>query len=427
MKDRLLPCNIEAEQSLLGCLLLDPSRLALVRSVIGTGGELFYDLRHQRIFDAMAALEDQGKPVGTVFLFEVLKQRNQIESIGGIGYLTALTSDSVSGALTEHYLEILIEKASLRRLIQVCTGAVTAAYESDGRDAESIIAETESEVLKVRRQKAAKLADIRTYIQEAIAEIERIQDQQGISGLSTGLIDLDTATDGLHPGEMVVVAGYPGAGKTCLGMNIAETQAVDCGNPVGIFSLEMTAKRLVMRLLAARARVNMRNIIPDRDYPKLVGAAGKLSESKIHICDIADLTIAKLRAQARRLVQQHGIKLFVVDYIQLISHSGKKDANREQEVANISRGLKMMAAEFNVPVIALSQLNDDGKLRESRAIGQDADSIWRLRVEDEEKHSYSIPVALEIRKQRDGKAPDTVPLSFIKCFTKFETRSRVVD
>lgn len=433
--DRLPPHSIETEQALLGCLLLDPKAvLPLMRSSVGEADEFFYDLRHARIFAGMASLEDENKPVGLILLVERLRQDKHLDSVGGIQYLTALMDATPSAANAEYYLEILSEKATLRRLIQVATKAIASAYDSEGRSAEEIIAAAEIEILKVRRDKSKGNRSMKELVHSALDEIERLHQQQGaIGGMSTGLVDLDKETDGLHPGEMIVIAGYPGAGKSCLGMNIAEYQAVDCKVPVGVFSLEMTARKLVLRMLSSRARVNLRTIrdgfLAERDFPKLTGAADKLTKANIHICEISDLTISQLRAKARQLVQQFGIKLIVADYLQLLTAPGHKNQNREQEVAAISRGLKHMAVELDLPVIALCQLNDDGQARESRAIGQDADTFWRLEVatkNEDELNQNVIPVNVQIRKQRDGQAPAKVHLTFFKCFTRFETAARVV-
>lgn len=433
MIDRIPPNSMEAEQALLGCILNDPKEaLPMVRALADTGEELFYDTRHQMVYDSMCALEDDGKPVNVILLHERLRETRQLEGIGGIGYITSLMDMAVSSSQTEYYLEIVADKASLRKLIQVATRAVVAAYDNEGKDAQNIIAEAEIEILKVRRQKSNQEKSMKELVHAALAEIERLYHQQGaIVGLSTGLPDLDKMTDGLHNGEMIVIAGYPGAGKSCLGMNIAEHQAVDCGNAVGVFSMEMDARRLVMRLMASRARLNLRQVrdgfMVERDFPRLTAAAGKLDKSKIHICDICDMTAAKVRSHARRWAQQHGIKLIIVDYLQLLTSPGRRDQNREQEVATISRGMKMMATELNVPVIVLSQLNDDGKLRESRAIGQDADTIWKLRVNEQQdgENAGVVGVSLDISKQRDGQAPATVPLTFMKCFTRFESAAKV--
>lgn len=429
MIDRLPPNSIETEQALLGCVFADPRTVMPIVRAAGSD-DLFYDLRHQIIFDHLAAIEDEGKPVGIISLHESMKMAGQLEAVGGLPYIGSLQDFTPSAANAEYYLEILIEKATLRKLIQVCTKAITEAYDGE-KTAEEVVAAAEMEILKVRRQKNRQLMDMRELVHEAITEIEHLHQQQGaISGLSTGLVDLDKVSDGLHPGEMIVVAGFPGSGKSAIAMNFAEHQAVDCRNGVGVFSFEMTAKRLVLRLLASRSRVNLRSIrdgfLAERDFPKLTAAAGKLMNSNIHICDISDLTIAQLRAQARRMVQQHELKLFIVDYIQLVASNSRREQNREQEVALISRGLKMMAAELNVPVIALSQLNDDGKLRESRAIGQDADTVWTLRIADEKKaNDIVVPIALDIRKQRDGQAPATVHLTFFKAYTRFESAAKV--
>lgn len=430
MIDRLPPHSIEAEQGVLGCVMLSPNDcLNTCLEKFERGSEAFYDLRHQTIFDTLVEMRDGNKAIDLITLQENLKLRDQLEAVGGIPYLSALPDAVPSAANLEYYIEIVSEKAVLRRMLQTCTSIVSRIY-NDPENVEAIVAQAEAEVLAVRCQRKEKTPSTKELVREAISEIERLHRQQGkTGGLSTGFIDLDKLTDGLHGGEMVVVAGYPGAGKSAIAMNIAEHAAIEQEQPVGVFSLEMSAKRLVMRMLASRGRVNMRNIrdgyLAERDFPKLAGAGSKIGASRLHFCDLSDLTISQLRAKARQMVQQHGIKMFVIDYLQLLTAPGKRDQNREQEVASISRGIKLMASEFDVPVIALSQLNDDGKLRESRAIGQDADCIWALKArEDQDQHGEATAVDLEIRKQRDGQAPATVNLTFFKQFVRFESAAK---
>jgi replicative DNA helicase len=427
--DRLPPQSIESEQGVLGSILLD-ARTALPEvQQIFRGAEAFYDLRHQVIYDAICALASENKPVEIIGLVEKLRADNQLEAVGGTTYLSSLPDVSPSAANVSYFAEMVEEKAALRRLIQTCTAAIQRAYD-DPNHVEAVISEAEQGILRVRRQRADKTPSMSTLVHDAIAEIERLHQQQGaISGIPTGLSDLDKLTDGMHGGEMIVIAGYPGAGKSAIAMNIAENAAVEQKLPVGVFSLEMKAKRLVLRMLASRGRVNLRNIrdgyLAERDFPKLTAAAAKLSRANMHFSDLSDMTISEMRAKARQMVQQHGIKLFVLDYIQLVTAPGEKDQNREREVATISRGIKQMALEFDVPVIALSQLNEEGKMRESRAIGQDADTVWILKAEENsDPDAEALPVSLEIKKQRDGQAPAIVHLTFFKSFVKFESATR---
>jgi replicative DNA helicase len=431
--ERLPPHSIEAEQALLGSILLD-ARVALTQTVatVGTDREIFYDLRHQSIFDALLELWLENVPINIVSAVEKLRALNQLEAVGGITYVSVLPDASPSAAAVDYFLQIVEEKATLRRMIYACTRAVQSIYENEGTP-EEMISAAERDVLAVRRQKQSKTAEVRELVSEANSDIDHLYNAKGaITGISTGLEDLDRKTNGLHGSEMIIIAAFPGGGKTALAMNIAERAAVDSALPVAVFSLEMSAKRLVMRMLGSRAQVNMRHIREGDtgagDWESLKMASVQISNAPLHFCDQSDLTISQLRAKARQMVQQYGVKLIVVDYLQLIAgESKRREQSREQEVSAISRGLKQMAIEFKVPVLALSQLNDDGKLRESRAIGQDADSIWLLKKKDEKDTNPVARMSLIVTKQRDGEAPVTVDLDFYKAYTRFETVRKIED
>lgn len=428
-QDRLPPFAHEAEQGILGCLMLDPAQIVpLAVETFGRPTEAFYDLRHTIVFDSILELWDKRAPIDVISLQQHLKDRNQLEQIGGITYLSSLPDTTPSTANAPYYIELIEEKRVLRKLIQACAGIVSRIYDSE-LDVESIVSHAEQEMLAVRRNRPSKAFLVRDLVQEAISEFERLYANSGsISGISTGFVDLDYLTDGLHSSEVIVIAGYPGSGKSAIAMNIAEHVAVEMKQPVGVFSLEMSANKLVGRMIAARGRVNLRSIrngsLSEKDFVKITSAASKIASSNLHFSEIPDMTIHQLRAKARQMQSQHGIRLIVVDYLQLLTCPGRKDQSREQEVSAISRGVKLMAKELNIPVIVLSQLNDDGKLRESRAIGQDADTVWVLNA-DKDKEGDCIPVALEIRKQRDGQAPAKVDLTFMKAFTKFENAARI--
>lgn len=430
MSDQLPPHDQAAELALLGCIMLDPKQvLNEIRGSVSDPEEFFYDNRHAFIFSAICELADENIPVDVVTVQNRLQEMGRLESVGGAHFLISLPDATPSAANFEYYATIVGEKASLRRLIRASQKAIQAAYEC-AADAETIISQTEREILAARQQRKAKTPPTSQLVVEAIDEIQRLYERQGaLGGIPTGLADLDRATDGLHQDEMIVIAGFPGGGKSALAMNIAEHAALESDIPVGVFSLEMGAKRLLMRMIASNGRVNMRSIrdgsLTAGDFPKIIKAGGKLKNSKMHFCDLNDLTISQLRAKARQMVQQHGIKLFIVDYLQLLTAPGKKDQNREQEVSAISRGIKQMACEFSVPVLALSQLNEDGKLRESRAIGQDADCVWRIKPNDEAtEYRGAHPMQIEIVKQRDGEAPKLIDVVFFKQFTRFENAAR---
>jgi replicative DNA helicase len=291
---------------------------------------------------------------------------------------------------------------------------------------------------------------IKELVNRAISKIEEFHQNQGmLTGVATGFVDFDKMTTGLHGGEMIVVAARPSVGKTSLAMNIAEHVALDLKVPVGVFSLEMTADQLILRMLCSRSRVNLRNIrdgfLAERDFPKLTGAAGKMAGAPLFIDDSAGLSILQLRAKGRRMWQQYGIKLFVIDYLQLLHSTSRRAENRQQEISEISGGIKALAKELNVPIIVLSQLNRElekrgpgerprlSDLRESGAIEQDADLVGLLYRDSKNKEGEEDPgeseqdaisVKLFIAKQRNGPTGD-VDLTFLKSFTRFESAAKV--
>jgi replicative DNA helicase len=346
------------------------------------------------------------------------------------------------------------EKFLLRKMIHTCTDVVGRVYDYEG-EVEMLLDEVERDILRISESRVQGGATpIKQLVHTAIGTVENYFNRQGVlGGIATGFADLDRMTDGLHGGDMVVIAARPSMGKTSLAMNIAEHAALEQKLPVGIFSLEMTADSLVLRMLCSNARVNLRTIregfMPEADFPKLTSAAGKLSNAPLFIDDSAGLSILQLRARARRLWQQFGIKLFVVDYIQLLHSTARRAENRQQEIADISGGLKALAKELKVPVIVLSQLNREfekdksrkpnlADLRESGAIEQDADVVGLLykadpddptKRRDDEDDSYSqdaVPVNLLIAKQRNGPTGD-VNLTFLKPYTRFESAAKVSD
>ena len=437
---------------MLGCVMLSPNDcLGTCLEKFKKGVEVFYDLRHQVIFDTLVEMYDTKKPIDIITLQENLKLKNQLEAIGGIPYLSALPDAVPSAANLEYYIEIVREKHVLRKMIQTCTGVVSRVYEHEGT-VDGLIDEVERDILKISEDRiettSMKMKDL---VHRAINTIEDYHQRQGmITGVGTGFLDFDKMTSGLHGGEMIVIAARPSMGKTSLVMNIVEHVVLEEKQPVGVFSLEMTAESLVLRMLCSRARVNMRNIrdgfLAERDFPKLTGAAGKMANAPLYIDDSAGLSILQLRAKARRMYQQYGVKLIVIDYLQLLNASSSRVENRQQEVAMISNGVKALAKELNVPVIVLSQLNRElekdksrkprlSDLRESGAIEQDADLIALLYKPNEGKEGdeddapqdqEAIPVNLLIAKQRNGPTGD-VHLTFFKGYTRFESAAKVSD
>jgi len=339
----------------------------------------------------------------------------------------------------------------LRKLIQTCSSVVSRVFDFEG-DVEALLDEVEKDILHVNESREQnEVKDVKKLVNEALVTIEHFFNRKGeLSGVATGFADLDKMTDGLHGGEMIIVAARPSMGKTSLAMNIAEHVALVLGLPVGVFSLEMSASSLVLRMLCSLARVNMRNIrdgfMSEADFPKLMSASGRLAAAKLLIDDTAGLSILQLRARARRMHQQHGIKLFVIDYLQLLNSTARRaQENRQQEIADISSGVKALAKELNVPVIVLSQLNRElekdksrkprlSDLRESGSIEQDADLVGLLYKpdagDDEDgaapDESEGVAVNFLIAKQRNGPTGD-VNLTFLKPYTRFESRSKFSD
>ncbi len=265
-----------------------------------------------------------------------------------------------SAANLSYYLDKLLEKFLLRKLIQTCTGVVGRIYDFDG-NVEELLDEVEKEILHVNESREQnEVKDVKKLVNEALVTIEHFFNRKGeLSGIATGFPDLDKMTDGLHGGEMIIIAARPSMGKTSLAMNVAEHVSLELGLPVGVFSLEMSASSLILRMLCSLARVNMRQIrdgfMSEADFPKLMSASGRLAAAKLLIDDTAGLSILQLRARARRMHQQHGIKLFVIDYLQLLHSTARRaQENRQQEIADISSGIKALAKELNVPVIVLS-------------------------------------------------------------------------
>jgi replicative DNA helicase len=454
MADRLPPHSIEAEQGVLGCVLLSPNDcMGVCIEKFKRGSEVFYDMRHQALFDTLAEMYDKKELIDPIVLQQYLKDRNQLEALGGMAYIAGLMNCVPSAASLEYYIEIVREKYILRKMIQTCTGAVARVYDHQG-EVDGLLDEVERDVLQIAEERVSVGSKtIKDLVHSAINTIEEFHSKNGqLTGLGTGFIDLDKMTTGLHGGEMIVIAARPSMGKTSLAMNIAEHVAIDLKEPVGVFSLEMTAESLVLRMLCSRARVNLRDIrdgfLTERDFPKLTGAAGKLSNAPLFIDDSSGLSILQLRAKARRMYQQYGIKLFVIDYLQLLNASSNKVDNRQQEIAHISNGIKALAKELNVPVIVLAQLNRemerDGNrkprlsdLRESGAIEQDADLVGLLYDPTKEGKSdedggepppeaEGKPINLLIAKQRNGPTGD-VKLTFLKSYTRYESRSEVAD
>jgi replicative DNA helicase len=450
--DRLPPHAPEAERGVLGCALLSPNDCLgeCIEKLKDDGQAAFYDRRHQIIYTALVDMFNARLPIDLITLQQRLKDRQLLEEAGGLSYLSELQDAVPSAANLSYYLDIVREKFLLRRMIQTCTEIVGRVYDYEG-EVEALLDEVERDVLRISESRVQTGAlTTKELVGHAIQTIENYFNRQGaLNGLSTGFPDLDRMTDGLHASEMIVIAARPSMGKTSLAMNIVEHVALEQKLPVAVFSLEMSAEALILRMMCSLARVNLRSIregfMAESDFPKLTTAAGRLANARLFIDDTAGLSILQLRARARRLHQMHGIKLFVVDYLQLLhSTSRRSQENRQQEIADISSGLKSLAKELKVPVLVLSQLNRElerdktrkprlSDLRESGAIEQDADLVgllYKPNAGEEDdgvaEESEGVPVNLLIAKQRNGPTGD-VPLTFLKPFTRFESAAKVSD
>lgn len=449
--DRLPPHSAEAEQGVLGSILLDPEQ-SPSRCVerIPYGARAFYEIRHQRLYSVLIDMFDDSKPIDLVTVTQTLKDRSLIEEVGGLAYLNTLM-DAVPSALNlDFYIDILRQKYTLRQIVSACSKITSKVFEEPD-EFEAIVDGVEREILTATKSTDDEVdLTMKPRVMRAVEMLEEFHENRGkILGIETGFTDLDKMTHGLNGGEMFVLAARPSMGKTSLAMNIAEYVSIETGLPVGIFSLEMTADSLSLRMLCGRSRVNLREVrdgfFTERDFPRITQAASELCKAPIAIDDTGGLTILQLRARARRMAQQHGIKLLVIDYLQLLTSPSRKADNRQQEVAEISSGIKALAKELNVPVIVLSQLNRDmekdksrkprmSDLRESGAIEQDADIVGLLYRPDQDleggeealENLSSYAVNLLIAKQRNGPTGD-VRLTFLKSFTRFENCAKISD
>lgn len=414
MIDRLPPCSIESEQAVIGSCLIDPAISIPAAQMAFKTSDYFYDLRCRTVWEIICGMRPDA--VNMVSLRQMLKDANLLSQIGDVAFLAECEDFVTSTANLPEWIRLVEEKKILRNVIATCTEAVAMAYENN--DSIKVLDSVETAILKIRPSEN-NTRDIRSLMLDAIGLIEkRAQDWNLVTGLSTGLADLDKMTDGLHGGEFIVIGAPTSCGKTALALNIIVHNALK-KIPAGFLSAEMIPVRLALRSLCAESRVNFKQI-GENEIPAITRSAGRITNSPIHIDSINGFSIGQVRALARRLKQQHGIKILAVENIQLLSGTGD---NREQEIASISRGLKGLALELDIAVLGLSQLNDDGKLRESRAIGHDADSAWII-ANDGEWQPKIQPVILKVEKCRDGET-GIVNLTFVKEHTRFEQPSKV--
>ncbi len=443
MIDRIPPHDLVSEKAVLGCLILE-CRTCLPECVALFKGDnsFFYDLRNRTIFETIYAMSEALKPVDSMTLFAELQSLQIIEAVGGFEYVQDLPDGVGSTASLPYYLGKIKNAYALRRMIAACVETVGLCYEPVD-DLDTFIDAAEAQILGARIQSEKGATHIKAAVLRAITRLEEYHQNKGkLMGISSGFPDLDKLTSGFRGGQMIVLAARPSIGKSSIAMNIVEAVAIDQKLPVGVFSLEMTEDELVERLIGSRGRVNIRNmkegVFLERDFPRITSVAGKLCNAPIYIDDTGGLSILQLRAKARRMWQQYGIKLFVIDYMQLMNSTAKKASNRQQEVGDISRGVKSLAKELNVPVIVLAQLNRElekdknrkprtSDLRESGDIEQDADIIgllYRPDGEDADQFAEVIPINLLLGKNRGGPTGE-LKLTFLKQFTRFESAAKI--
>lgn len=436
---RVMPQSNEAEVAVIGSILLSPNE-ALDRCIEQLSSDHFYQRNHQTIFSSILAMHAKGDPIDAITLTTRLKDLGKLEEVGGAYYISKLSVAFPTAAHVDFYIGILREKYQLRRLIETATSAIQQAYESQD-EAAKVMDQVETQVLKICEDEVKKEDEsIKEIAERMVQKVSQIQENRGkLPGLSWGFRDLNKLTFGLRPAEMVVIAARPGIGKTSLALNVAEKLVLDENIPVAIFSLEMTAEQLALRMACSKAKVNMWHLYhggtSDKSLQEFVRAAGMIGNSPLHILDTPQISISQLRASARRLKTRQGIQLIIIDYLQLMVGSGLgRNDNREREVASISGGLKALAKDLDIPVIVLSQLNrqmdkDDSKprisnLRESGAIEQDADIVCLLARKDaydEETGSpeKAIQADVIIAKNRNGPVGE-IKLTFLADYTRFE-------
>jgi len=437
LTERIPPQNLEAEKSVLGGILLENSSINAILEILKE--EDFYKKAHRLIFAKMVELDNKGEPIDLVSLKEALKKANQLDEVGGITYLSSLLETVPTASNISYYSKLVKEKSLARELLSSAINIANLCYEGE-TDAEELLAKAEKSIYGISQKSISKgPVSLKEIIQSSFETIDNIYKNKGLmTGIETGFIEFDQKTLGLHPSDLIIIAGRPGMGKTSFCLNIAEHVAVEKRLPVVIFSLEMSDEQLFFRLLCSKARVDAHKLrtgyLENKFYPKLTMAASQLSEAPIYIDDSPTISILEMRAKARKLKSSVGLALLIVDYLQLMRGDGKFE-NRQQEISGITRALKALAKELKIPVVALSQLNrapegrKDNKpilsdLRESGAIEQDADVvafIYRDEVYNKETKDENIAEIL-IRKQRNGPIGD-IRLVFRSECARFENLS----
>jgi replicative DNA helicase len=430
---RVMPHNLEAEQSTLGGMLLSQEAVAEVFEAVS--GSDFYAPKHELIFNAVLTLFGRGEPTDVIAVSDELNKSGNLLKAGGADYLHSLTSYVPTAANASYYAKIVSDKAIMRRLIEAGTRIAQSGYENQG-EVEDLVNQAQAEVYRVASQAAGEdYVGLSDSIEDAIREIEFAQKRGGeLTGIPTGFLDLDSLTHGLHPGQLVIVAARPAVGKSTFALDIARTAAIKNNQATIFFSLEMGRAEIAMRMLSAESSIYLQSMrkgtVSESDWTRLAAVRGRINDAPLYIDDSPNMTLVEIRAKCRRLAQQVDLKMIVIDYIQLMS-SGKKVESRQQEVSEFSRALKLLAKELNIPVIALSQLNRQTEqskdkrpelshLRESGSLEQDADVVVLLHREGiyERDHPRAGEADLILAKQRNGPT-GTVTVAFHGQYSRF--------
>ncbi|HHW54917.1 MAG: replicative DNA helicase [bacterium] len=440
--DRVPPFSLEAEQSVLGAMFLEREAVLVAAEILQP--EDFYRDAHRYIFEAILELEEKGRPADLVTVTETLRQQGRLEDVGGLAYVTTLAQSVPTAANVEYYARIVEEKSILRRLIREATRIVQNSYEATD-EAAAILDEAEQAILRISQYRNhSGFFPVKDLISAAYDRIEYLyQNKGGVTGIPTGFKDLDRLTAGLQPSDLIIVAARPAMGKTSFALNIALHVALEAKIPVAIFSLEMSREQLIMRMLSSEAGIDGQRLrtgfLDEEDWLLLTTAMARLSEAPIYIDDTPNITVMDIRAKARRLVQEQGQALILLDYLQLVN-SRRSFESRQQEITEISRGLKALARELQVPVVALSQLSraveqrQDKRpvlsdLRESGAIEQDADVvafIYRDEYYNPDTETKKGIAEIIIGKQRNGPT-GVVQLAFLKDSMRFRDLSYIPE
>ncbi len=437
MVDRVPPQNIEAEQSVLGAVLLDAEAVTHCTEILRP--EDFYREPHRRIFEAVLGLAQRSEAVDVITVGEELGRTGQLDAAGGLSYLSDLTASVPATANAPHYARIVVEKALLRDLLRAAQDIADSVYAGE-EEADALVDQAENRIFQIAesRRTGRSYVHVKDVLMQAFANLERTYEHKGeVLGVITGLTELDRMTTGFHPSELIILAARPSQGKTTLALNMAMA-AAHHGSAVGFFSLEMSADQLAMRLLCCESQVDSERVrsgfLTDQDWPKISRALARLSEVNIYIDDTPNIAIMDLRARARRMKAECGIDLLIVDYLQLMHTRGRAES-RQQEIAEISRSLKALARELEVPLLALSQLSRAVESRESRrpqlsdlresgAIEQDADVVLFIYQDPKlaEDPSRRFEMEVVIAKQRNGPT-GPVPVIFRRDLGRFGDRS----